>query len=112
MSEQAAFGKRASFGKLKFYKTLLVQGLLKHEGKALYGEQYSMWQRQASSFVIDSQAPVRCRPVCPSRCLTGRSKCRQQACSQHARLETSSYIWLQGTVVPRIAGLAGYPHTA
>lgn len=36
-----------------------LQGLMKNEGKAKYGEQYLKWQKQASEFVIDSQAPVR-----------------------------------------------------
>lgn len=35
------------------------QGLLKHEGKALYGEQYKQWQKAPEGFQIDGHAPVR-----------------------------------------------------
>eukprot|EP00252_Welwitschia_mirabilis_P008931 TRINITY_DN211_c0_g1_i1.p1 TRINITY_DN211_c0_g1~~TRINITY_DN211_c0_g1_i1.p1 ORF type:complete len:309 (+),score=42.82 TRINITY_DN211_c0_g1_i1:67-927(+) len=35
------------------------QGLLKHEGKQLFGEAYSQWQKDASNFVIDGHYPVR-----------------------------------------------------
>ncbi|KAK9843377.1 hypothetical protein WJX84_003965 [Apatococcus fuscideae] len=35
------------------------QGLLKHEGKARYGEQYRTWQTKAASFEIEGHAPVR-----------------------------------------------------
>ncbi|BDA42581.1 probable phosphoglycerate mutase GpmB at N-terminal half [Coccomyxa sp. Obi] len=35
------------------------QGLLKHEGKARYGDQYKQWQKDAAAFMIDGQAPVR-----------------------------------------------------
>lgn len=37
----------------------VVQGLLKAEGKARFGDEYTMWQRQAEAFTIDSHAPVR-----------------------------------------------------
>lgn len=36
-----------------------VQGLMKAEGKARYGSQFSKWQKQASEFQIDNQTPVR-----------------------------------------------------
>ncbi|KAG2424795.1 hypothetical protein HXX76_014219 [Chlamydomonas incerta] len=35
------------------------QGLLKHEGKALYGEAYKQWQRAPHLFELDGRAPVR-----------------------------------------------------
>ncbi|XP_059300382.1 probable 2-carboxy-D-arabinitol-1-phosphatase [Lycium ferocissimum] len=35
------------------------QGLLKHEGKAKYGEAFSQWQLDAPNFVIDGHYPVR-----------------------------------------------------
>ncbi|EFJ45746.1 phosphoglycerate mutase [Volvox carteri f. nagariensis] len=35
------------------------QGLLKHEGKALYGDQYSKWQKEPHTFELNSHAPVR-----------------------------------------------------
>ncbi|GIL69202.1 hypothetical protein Vretifemale_160 [Volvox reticuliferus] len=35
------------------------QGLLKHEGKALYGEQYKKWQKAPDAFELDGHAPVR-----------------------------------------------------
>ncbi len=35
------------------------QGLLKHEGKARFGGAFESWQRRASEFEIDGQAPVR-----------------------------------------------------
>ncbi|GFR47128.1 hypothetical protein Agub_g8815 [Astrephomene gubernaculifera] len=35
------------------------QGLLKHEGKHLYGQQYARWQREPHAFEIDGHAPVR-----------------------------------------------------
>lgn len=37
----------------------LPQGLLKAEGKARYGDAFSMWQKQAEAFSIDEHAPVR-----------------------------------------------------
>lgn len=36
-----------------------IQGLMKEEGKQKFGSQYTMWQKQASEFEIDNQAPVR-----------------------------------------------------
>lgn len=36
-----------------------MQGLLKHEGKAKFGEQYTKWQKQAAEFEIDGHAPIR-----------------------------------------------------
>lgn len=36
-----------------------VQGLLKHEGKERYGEQYKRWQQDPAGFIIDDQAPIR-----------------------------------------------------
>jgi hypothetical protein len=38
---------------------LLLQGLLKGEGKARYGDAWGMWQKQADAFAIDDHAPVR-----------------------------------------------------
>jgi probable phosphoglycerate mutase len=38
---------------------LLLQGLLKGEGKARYGDAWGMWQKQADAFAIDEHAPVR-----------------------------------------------------
>eukprot|EP00271_Cylindrocystis_brebissonii_P015575 TRINITY_DN38507_c0_g1_i1.p1 TRINITY_DN38507_c0_g1~~TRINITY_DN38507_c0_g1_i1.p1 ORF type:complete len:603 (+),score=73.93 TRINITY_DN38507_c0_g1_i1:124-1932(+) len=35
------------------------QGLLKEEGKAKYGAQFSMWQKDAANFEIDKHYPVR-----------------------------------------------------
>ncbi|KAG2487481.1 hypothetical protein HYH03_013902 [Edaphochlamys debaryana] len=35
------------------------QGLLKHEGKALYGKQYGSWQKAPEAFEIDGHPPVR-----------------------------------------------------
>lgn len=35
------------------------QGLLKNEGKAKFGEEFSKWQKQADVFSIDGHAPVR-----------------------------------------------------
>ncbi|KAG2429694.1 hypothetical protein HYH02_013952 [Chlamydomonas schloesseri] len=35
------------------------QGLLKHEGKALYGDAYKQWQRAPHLFELDGRAPVR-----------------------------------------------------
>ena len=32
---------------------------MKQEGKSRYGEQFTMWQKQAAEFEIDNQAPVR-----------------------------------------------------
>lgn len=50
-----------------------MQGLMKQEGKSRYGEQFSMWQKRASEFVIDDQAPVRCETdVQPLEWLTAR----------------------------------------
>ena len=37
----------------------VVQGLLKHEGKARYGDQYRKWQQDPAGFMIDDQAPIR-----------------------------------------------------
>lgn len=36
-----------------------LQGLLKAEGKARFGDEFTMWQRQAEAFTIDAHAPVR-----------------------------------------------------
>jgi hypothetical protein len=38
---------------------LFLQGLLKGEGKARYGDAWGMWQKQADAFAIDEHAPVR-----------------------------------------------------
>ncbi|PNH01699.1 hypothetical protein TSOC_012395 [Tetrabaena socialis] len=38
---------------------VVLQGLLKHEGKALYGAQYAAWQKAPEAFEIDGHAPVR-----------------------------------------------------
>lgn len=40
-----------------------LQGLMKEEGKERFGSQFTMWQKQASEFEIDEQAPVRCIPL-------------------------------------------------
>jgi hypothetical protein len=37
----------------------VLQGLLKGEGKARYGDAWGMWQKQADAFAIDDHAPVR-----------------------------------------------------
>jgi hypothetical protein len=34
---------------------------LKKEGKDRYGDQYKKWQEAAAEFMIDNQAPVRCK---------------------------------------------------
>jgi hypothetical protein len=36
-----------------------MQGLLKHEGKALYGDRYKAWQTAPADFEIDGHSPVR-----------------------------------------------------
>lgn len=36
-----------------------LQGLLKHEGKAKFGEAYRQWQKDAANFNIDGHYPVR-----------------------------------------------------
>ncbi len=38
---------------------LCHQGLMKKEGKELYGEAYQTWQKDAANFVIDGHYPVR-----------------------------------------------------
>lgn len=38
---------------------IVLQGLLKLEGKKRYGEAYSQWQKDAANFVIDGHYPVR-----------------------------------------------------
>jgi broad specificity phosphatase PhoE len=35
------------------------QGLMKKEGKELYGDAYQTWQKDAANFVIDGHYPVR-----------------------------------------------------
>ena len=35
------------------------QGLLKHEGKERFGQQYKTWQKAAAQFELDSHAPIR-----------------------------------------------------
>lgn len=42
------------------------QGLLKGEGKARFGEQFLMWQKDPDNFVIDDHYPVRCAASFPS----------------------------------------------
>jgi hypothetical protein len=37
----------------------VVQGLLKDEGKAKFGDAFRTWQKQADTFSIDGHAPVR-----------------------------------------------------
>ena len=36
-----------------------LQGLLKHDGKEQYGEQFKMWQKQPAEFELDGRLPVR-----------------------------------------------------
>jgi broad specificity phosphatase PhoE len=36
-----------------------LQGLFKEEGKARFGQQYAMWQKDAANFEIDGHYPVR-----------------------------------------------------
>ena len=36
-----------------------AQGLLKHEGKAKFGDTYRQWQINAANFTIDGHYPVR-----------------------------------------------------
>lgn len=38
---------------------LSQQGLMKNEGKALYGEAYKTWQKDPANFQIDGHYPVR-----------------------------------------------------
>ncbi|GLC74879.1 hypothetical protein PLESTF_001567300 [Pleodorina starrii] len=60
--EQGAVGSetgRLTLPSLREVDLYQFQGLLKHEGKALYGEQYKRWQKAPHEFELDGHAPVR-----------------------------------------------------
>lgn len=42
------------------WRRAVPQGLVKAEGKALYGKQYTQWQKEPAKFEVDGHAPVRC----------------------------------------------------
>ncbi|GLI62813.1 hypothetical protein VaNZ11_005562 [Volvox africanus] len=52
-------GLRVTLPSLREIDLYQFQGLLKHEGKALYGEQYKKWQKAPHTFQLDGRAPVR-----------------------------------------------------
>jgi hypothetical protein len=85
---------------------LLLQGLLKGEGKARYGDAWGMWQKQADAFAIDEHAPVRelwyrCGAAAAAAAPAAVVHLQQTALSIYAhvsccRLEQSvASIWLQ-----------------
>lgn len=39
--------------------TSYAQGLLKHEGKERFGQQFKTWQKAAALFELDNHAPIR-----------------------------------------------------
>ncbi|GIL60957.1 hypothetical protein Vafri_15756, partial [Volvox africanus] len=58
-SGSGADGLRVTLPSLREIDLYQFQGLLKHEGKALYGEQYKKWQKAPHTFELDGHAPVR-----------------------------------------------------
>ena len=82
----------------------LKQGLIKQEGKQRYGEQFAMWQKRASEFEIDGQAPVRSIAAVHPRLLYVTALLKFFCLSWSAIRPPVPCGWAQGKPLPTCEG--------